>query len=286
MGSPRPTKRRRVSISDDVNRLATPPSNNDSTPPSAQPKDHHPNHQGEDTLLTRATHILATEALALTNLTTLYATSPQAHQSLASAVRAITTAHSAHGKLLACGVGKSAYIAQKLVATCKSLSIRASYMHACEALHGDLGDIQDRDVLLFVSFSGRTAELLALLPHVPDSVTVIALTGVTRVSDCALLRGRQSSVLLPAPISEREEESFGVAAPTTSTTVALAVADMLALTVAGKLHGSRTREVFKRNHPGGAIGMKHRELESLKASGEDFTVVELPSPSLSGSDDC
>lgn len=245
-----------------------------------------PCHSEDDNLLDCATHILATEAAALSNITHLYQTHPQARLGLTHAVQATLTAQAAGGKLIVSGVGKSAYIAMKLVATCKSLGISASFLHACEALHGDLGDIRGyKDVLLFISFSGKTPELLNLLPHLPEGTRVMAMTSHTRREDCLLLVDRDDGVLIPTPIPEKEEATFGVAAPTTSTTVALAVADMLALTVADQLHTTRTREVFKRNHPGGAIGMTQKEVEKLKKDGEDFVVLELPSPSISGSDD-
>lgn len=278
MESPRSAKRRRVSATTaEEAKPITPPVNEDEQLEAST-------EHATDDLLDRATHILATEAAALSNITNIYRTDSTARQGLKDAVQAIITAQSTGGKLIITGVGKSGYIAQKLVATCKSLSIRASFLHACEALHGDLGDITENDVLLFVSFSGKTAELVGLLPHVPETVRVMALSGSTRIEECQLLDGREGGVLLPASIPEREEDSFGVAAPTTSTTVALAVADMLALTVAAQLHGPRTKEVFKQNHPGGAIGMSHREIEQLKKDGEDFTLIELPSPSISGSD--
>lgn len=233
-------------------------------------------------------HVLRTEAAALANITTVYTTLPACQSHLHRALTSILTTQRTNNRLIACGVGKSAFIAQKFVATCKSLSIAASFLHACEAVHGDLGDVRSGDVVLFVSYSGRTPELLNLLPHLPRDVTVIALTGQVRVEDCRLLDGlgEDVGILLPAPVEESEEASFGVAAPTTSTTVALAVADMLALTVAGEMHGNRKREVFKRNHPGGAIGMKSVVNEVKRARREvDVTVLELPSPSISGEDD-
>ncbi|KAI7238925.1 hypothetical protein KC330_g2241 [Hortaea werneckii] len=253
------------------------------------------------TLLTRATHVLATEAAALTSLATLYSTSPSAQTSLAQTCQLTLHAHRTGGRLIACGVGKSAYIAQKLVATCKSLSIRASFLHACEAVHGDLGDVTERDVVVFVSFSGKTAELVNLLPHFPRGCKVVALTGQTEAKDCRLLDGRRegevegegeaTGVLLPGPIPEKEELSFGVGAPTTSTTVALAVADMLALTLAEELHGGKTGETFKRNHPGGAIGAQTllEGSEARKRSQRQDRLGEpelcTPPASLSGSDD-
>lgn len=108
-------------------------------------------------------------------------------------------------------------------------------------------------------------------------------------SECALLANRPDGILIPTPIPEKEEDSFGVCAPTTSTTVTLAVGDMLALTIAEQMHDEAGRckaEVFKRNHPGGAIGMTAKAVVKLeKKRGEDLVVLELPSPSISGSDD-
>ena len=265
----RPLKRQRLST--DVN-LPTPPAS-DYDPSADYSK-----------ILDRATHVLATEAAALSNITSIYQTDRTARTGLRNAVEAVVNANRSGGKLIVCGVGKSAYIGMKLVATCKSLGIRSSFMHAAEAAHGDLGDICEDDVLLFVSFSGKTPELLNLLPHIPESTQLMAMTSRLQVEDCPLLAGREDSILLPTPIPEPEEDSFGVCAPTTSTTVALAVADMLALTVADQIHAGRTRQVFKRNHPGGAIGMNHKEAEKLKKDGVEFTVLELPSPSISAKD--
>ena len=140
-------------------------------------------------------------------------------------------------------------------------------------------------MLLFISFSGKTPELLNVLGHVPSYTRIMALSSHATPAQCPLLCDRGDSVLLPTPIPEKEEVSFGIAAPTTSTTVSLAVADMLALTVAEQMHRHNTKEVFQRNHPGGAIGMTHREVEALKLDCEDLVVFELPSPSISGSDD-
>ena len=94
--------------------------------------------------------------------------------------------------------------------------------------------------------------------------------------------------MLPAPIHEAEEISFGVCAPTTSTTVAIAVGDMLALTVAERLHEGRTSQVFRKNHPGGAIGALTRAaiVESQTKADPvtiEVTPLELPSPSISAS---
>jgi hypothetical protein len=108
-----------------------------------------------------------------------------------------------------------------------------------------------------ISYSGTTSELLALLPHISENIPLIAMTSHTHPAYCPLLVNRQNSLLLPAPIHESEKTSFNISAPTTSTTVALALGDALALAVAQKLHtaiGKTSSEVFQSNHPGGAIG--------------------------------
>lgn len=111
---------------------------------------------------------------------------------------------------------------------------------------------------MFISYSGKTAELVAVLDHIPSTTPILAITSQTKPSECQLLRERPDGILLPAPIHESEEVSFGVCAPTTSTTVAIAVGDMLALTVAETMHSGTTKQVFKKNHPGGAIGEKSK----------------------------
>jgi hypothetical protein len=112
------------------------------------------NDEDED-LFSHAAHVLATEAAALASITALYRTSPSAKKNLKLAVETILQSQQSRsrGKLIVSGVGKSAYIAQKLVATCKSMGVATSFMHACEAAHGDLGDVRD------VSFEERDSLL-------------------------------------------------------------------------------------------------------------------------------
>lgn len=116
------------------------------------------------------------------------------------------------------------------------------------------------DTVLLISFSGRSPELLSLLPHLPATVPVIALTSHTNPESCPLLSLHAPlgmGILLPAPIHEDEECSFGVSAPTSSTTVALSLGDALAIATARKLHtatGKSPADVFRGFHPGGAIG--------------------------------
>lgn len=108
-----------------------------------------------------------------------------------------------------------------------------------------------------ITFSGRTPELQLLLPHIPTSIPLIVLTSHTTPATCPLIATRENSILLPAPIHEAESVSFGLSAPTTSTTVALALGDALSLSVAHRLHtipGRSPADVFRSYHPGGAIG--------------------------------
>ncbi|KAJ4349348.1 uncharacterized protein N0V89_007962 [Didymosphaeria variabile] len=220
-------------------------------------------------LLSRAVHVLSTAATALSQVTILYQSDPIAREGLLQAVECIKSVKEAGGKLLICGVGKSGLVGKKTVASMKSLGIPCTFLHPAEALHGDLGDIRPIDAIMFISYSGKTAELMTVLDHVPSSIPVLAITSQTKPADCPLLRDRVDGILLPAPIHELEEVSFGVCAPTTSTTVAIAVGDMLMLTLAQALHADDTKQVFKRNHPGGAIG------ENAKRKAEDHDIEEV-----------
>ncbi|KAH8820799.1 hypothetical protein F5884DRAFT_60840 [Xylogone sp. PMI_703] len=204
--------------------------------------------------LSTAIHVLGTEATALSCLTRLYQTDPIARGGFNSAVEAIARYQGDRGKLVICGVGKSGHIAKKLVATMNSLAVHATYLHPTEALHGDLGKVGRYDTILFITFSGKTPELLTLLPHIKPELPVIVMTSHIRPSTCEILNQRPDAILLPAPIHESETLSFGVSAPTTSTTMALALGDALAVVISGELHQNNVAKVFSQNHPGGAIG--------------------------------
>jgi len=203
--------------------------------------------------LSNAVHVLGTEATALSCLTRLYQTDPVARDGFNLAVEAITRFKGDKGKLVISGVGKSGHIAKKLVATMNSLAIHATYLHPTEALHGDLGKVGKHDTILLITFSGKTPELLSLLPHFDSSLPIIVMTSHIRPSTCEIVKHRPDAILLPAPIHESETFSFGVSAPTTSTTVALALGDALAVVISSELHHS-VASVFLQNHPGGAIG--------------------------------
>jgi D-arabinose 5-phosphate isomerase GutQ len=235
--------------------------------------------------LSCAVHVLATEASALQNLTRFYSSDRYARDGFNRAIETITRRQASGGKLVVIGVGKSGYIAKKLVATFNSLAIQAVFLHPTEALHGDLGQVSQRDTLLLITFSGKTPELLTLLPHLDKSLPLILITSHTRPETCELVRHRPDTILLPAPVHEEETTSFGVPAPTTSTTVALTVGDALAIVASREMH-SCVASVFARNHPGGAIGAALRgtkpreDVRSVMVRLEDVSPVHHAQGSL------
>ncbi|CDM35256.1 hypothetical protein DTO013E5_6690 [Penicillium roqueforti] len=235
-----------------------------------------------------AIHVISTERAALAHLEHIYQTDARAQHDLARAVDQIARSVREGGKLVVCGVGKSGKVGRKIEATMNSLGVYSAFLHPTEALHGDLGLVRPNDTILLISFSGRSAELLSLLPHLPAPVPVIALTSHTHPATCPLLSLHGPAgmgILLPAPIHEDEESSFGVCAPTSSTTVALALGDALAIATARKLHsatGKSPAEVFRGFHPGGAIGAAAAETPlTTPSSGMSTRMFDSPTSSVS-----
>ncbi|AQG81605.1 KpsF/GutQ family sugar-phosphate isomerase [Spirosoma montaniterrae] len=161
---------------------------------------------------------------------------------------AVDTLLACAGRLVVTGVGKSALIGQKIVATLNSTGTPALFMHAADAIHGDLGMIQHNDVVMAISKSGNTAEIKALVPLLKRAeVPLIAL-----VSDRKSYLARHADFVLLAH-AEREADPLNLA-PTTSTTVALALGDALAVSLLDAR--GFTRQDFARYHPGGSLGKK------------------------------
>ncbi|OQD61847.1 hypothetical protein PENPOL_c015G01878 [Penicillium polonicum] len=237
-----------------------------------------------------AIHVISTERAALAHLEHIYQTDARAQHDLARAVNQIARSVREGGKLVVCGVGKSGKVGRKIEATMNSLGVYSAFLHPTEALHGDLGLVRPNDTVLLISFSGRSPELLSLLPHLPATVPVIALTSHTHPASCPLLSLHGPSgmgILLPAPIHEDEESSFGVSAPTSSTTVALSLGDALAIATARKLHtatGKSPAEIFRGFHPGGAIGAAAAAAETpltTPSSGMSTRAFDSPASSVS-----
>jgi arabinose-5-phosphate isomerase len=161
-------------------------------------------------------------------------------------VRAVELMHSCKGRLIVCGVGKSGLIGRKIAATLTSTGTPASFLHPVDSVHGDLGIVGNEDVAILISKSGESDELIALVAHLKGfGVRTIAITG-----DAHSALARHSDVVLDASV--REEACPHDLAPTTSTTVALALGDALAVALLQE-KGFR-REDFARIHPGGALG--------------------------------
>lgn len=181
-------------------------------------------------------------------------------------VRAIELLANCRGKVVTVGVGKSGQIAQKIAATITSTSAVAVYLHPSDALHGGMGIVTAEDVVIILSNSGETAELVELLPHLQHRrARIIAIVG-----NLASTLARRSDVALDASV-EQEACPLGLA-PTTSTTVALAIGDALAMTLMQVKE--LTPEDFALNHPGGRLGKRLAlKVSDLMHGGEENPLV-------------
>jgi arabinose-5-phosphate isomerase len=183
--------------------------------------------------------VLATEAAAI------HALSERLGAAFLGAARAL---FDCRGRVVVTGIGKSGHIARKIAATLASTGTPAFFVHAAEASHGDLGMITAEDVVLLISNSGETDELVSLLPHLKrQGAKLIALTGNEQSS-----LATAADVHLDASV-DTEACPLGLA-PTASTTAALALGDALALTLLDARGFSV--EDFARSHPGGSLGRR------------------------------
>ena len=181
----------------------------------------------------------------------------------AQAVQLILTSS---GRVIVSGVGKSAHVGRKLAATLASTGTPAFFVHAAEAAHGDLGMITAEDVVVAVSYSGTTNELLTIIPVLKrEGVRLISITGnpqsaLAKASDVALDIGVKSEA---CPLN---------LAPTSSTTATLALGDALAVAL---MHEKGfTKEDFARSHPGGALGRRLlTHVRDIMRSGSDVPSV-------------
>jgi arabinose-5-phosphate isomerase len=179
--------------------------------------------------------------------------------------RAVDLIFKLNGNLIITGMGKAGHIGQKLAATFASTGTRAHFLHPAEALHGDLGRLHPYDAVLVLSQSGETSEVVQMLPALKEiGVPVIA---VTAHHDSTLSRAAEVMIALG---SLDEACSLGLA-PSTSTTVMLAVGDALALVVS-RLKGFGTED-FARFHPSGALGLKLSHVEDTMRQLSDCRVA-------------
>jgi arabinose-5-phosphate isomerase len=162
--------------------------------------------------------------------------------------RAVEILAESTGRAIVSGVGKSGLIGRKIAATLTSTGTPATFLHPAESLHGDLGIVGDSDVAILISKSGESSELVALLEHLKRlGVCTIAITGNPEST-----LAKHTDVSLDAWV--KEEACVLDLAPTTSTTVALAIGDALAVALLEE-KGFKADD-FARLHPGGALGRK------------------------------
>jgi len=184
--------------------------------------------------------------------------------------RAVDLLLECRGRVIVTGIGKSGIICQKIAATFTSTGTPAFFLHPAEALHGDLGVLQSDDVIVALSYSGETEELLRLLETIKRlGARLIAITG-----DCRSTLGQAANVTLDCRVSEEACPLNLV--PTASTTAALALGDALAMTLL-VAKGFR-QEDFANLHPGGTMGKRFMRVEQLMHGGDQAPVVRTSTP--------
>ena len=219
-----------------------------------------------DRLIARGRQVLTTEAAAVAAL------EHRLQEDFAAACRLMLACE---GRIVVTGMGKSGHVAGKIAATLASTGSPSFFVHPAEAIHGDIGMITARDVVLALSNSGETDELLAILPVIKRlDVPLIALTG----NDASTL-ARHATVVLD--VSVPAEACPLNLAPTASTTAALAMGDALAVAIL-EARGF-TEEDFARSHPGGALGRRLLlHVDEVMRHGDDLPAVGPDTPLSAG----
>ncbi|HEY8242927.1 MAG TPA: KpsF/GutQ family sugar-phosphate isomerase [Casimicrobiaceae bacterium] len=203
-----------------------------------------------------ARDVLATEARAIDAV---------AARLGASFVEAVRRLHQCRGRVVVSGLGKSGHVARKLAATLASTGTPAFFVHPTEAHHGDLGMIAPGDIVVMISNSGETDELVALVPHLKrQGAAIIAITG-NETSSLA----QSADVRLDAAVAG-EAGPLGLA-PTASTTATLALGDALALAVVDAR--GFTADDFARSHPGGVLGRALLRVRDVMRTGAALPIV-------------
>lgn len=235
--------------------MSTQPKDPPLTPPS-------PRGGGGAALQATVRGALEAEARAILNFAAGGAGTP-----LVEAVQAIDAAPA---PLIVAGIGKSGHIARKIASTFSSLGRPAIFLHAAEASHGDLGLVQPGSVVLVLSHSGETTELSDLLHYCrAHGIAIIALTSR---ADSTLARAARIAIAYGAV----DEVCPNGLAPTTSTTLALAIGDALAVGVAAARGAGA--EDFRRYHPGGKLGARLLTVGDLMATGGALPLVAPGAP--------
>ena len=184
--------------------------------------------------------------------------------------RAVRLLLDCRGRVIVTGMGKSGIICRKIAATLSSTGTPAFFLHPAEAIHGDLGVLQAQDVIIALSYSGETDELLRLLETIKRlGASLIAITG-----DCRSTLGQAADVALDCRVSEEACPMNLV--PTASTTAALALGDALAMTLL--VAKGFSQEHFASLHPGGKLGKRLMRAEQLMQGGDQSPIVTERTP--------
>ena len=183
-----------------------------------------------------------------------------------SFIKAIDLILNCKGKVIFAGVGKSGIIARKVSATFSSVGIPSFFCDPAQALHGDMGQIEKKDILIIFSYSGNTSELTNMLKYANRSR--IKIIGVASKPESILLKASDIKLLLP---KVRESDITGMV-PTSSTSISLLLGDCLATTVISKRKFSK--EKFKIFHPGGNIGGSLLLAKDIMVTGKKLPVID------------
>lgn len=241
---------------------------------------HHEEHM--ESALGTFDSILQNQTRAIHHLVNQYKHSKFSQEHLKRSLNILNSSLLKKGKIVVCGIGKSHKIGSKIVATLTSLGVHSALLHPSEALHGDLGILrkENHDCMIMISASGKSPELLQLLPHISPDIPIVLLTNKKQ---SILSQHYQVKALLYAelPASLTEESIYGLNAPTISTTLCLTLADAVSIALA-ELYISDINErkkVFGERHPGGAIGEAYGK--SLSQISSFLTTPTYSSSSLS-----
>ena len=182
-----------------------------------------------------------------------------------SFIKAVDLILSCKGKVIFAGIGKSGLIARKISATFSSVGIPSFFCDPAQALHGDMGQIEKRDLLIIFSYSGNTSELTNMIKYA--NRFRIKIIGIASKPDSLLLKASDIKLILP---KVREADATGMV-PTSSTSITLLLGDCLATTVMYQKKFSK--EKFKVFHPGGNIGNSLLLAKDIMVSGKKMPVI-------------
>lgn len=211
-----------------------------------------------ETIIQKAKEVICIEAEAVEQLQ---------HRIDESFIEAVVTIAESKGRVVLTGLGKSGLIARKIVATLNSTGTPAIYLHPSDALHGDLGMVRKEDVVILLSKSGNTQELVTLIPFLKRlNVVLIAMVGNkdSKIS-------RECNIILD--VSVKEEACPYDLAPTASSTVTLVMGDALAIALLE--YKGFSREDFAMLHPGGSLGKRlSLKITEVMIKGDDVPVID------------